>query len=150
LTLREAGRTYDERLRGFQRRGLVPAELPAWEEDATGRMLALLPICFVDPAHPAARTLGGARWDAAVWAAHRPTLRAYDARALVAGVVAPSLHFIAPVPFGPAMSAAMADAMTASARRRVHLHDAGHLPWLEQPLGFRRELERFLATVTNP
>ncbi|HVE25502.1 MAG TPA: alpha/beta fold hydrolase [Sporichthya sp.] len=148
--LESAFETYGRRLRGYQARGLVPGDLPTAEIDPVGRLLALLPIYFVDPTHPAARSLGGIRPSPAVGAAHQALLRSYDVRDLVARVVAPSLHFIAPVPFGPGMAAAMADAMPASRARRVHLSDAGHLPWLERPSTFFAELRTFLNEVTNP
>jgi proline iminopeptidase len=148
--LQSAFDTYARRLRSFQARGLIPGDLPAADVDPVGRLLALLPMYFVEPAHPAARSLGGMRPAPSVSAAHRTLLGTYDVRDRVARIVAPSLHVIAPVPFGPEMATAMADAMTASPGRRVRPSDAGHLPWLERPTAFAAELRRFLEDTTNP
>lgn len=142
--------TYRERIRSYQARGLVPGDLPGAKEDPVGRALALLPIYFVDPAHPAARSMDGARLAPAVMAAHRGFLSSYDVRDSISRVVAPSLHFIAPVPFGPAMATTMADAMPASRGRRVRMEDAGHLPWVERPAAFLAHLRTFLTQAQNP
>jgi pimeloyl-ACP methyl ester carboxylesterase len=128
------------RLRDFQRRGLVPGDLPSLEDDGYGRLLAVLPVLFADPTHPSARTLGGARFSLAAFRASLPALRSYDVGAELARVRAPSLHLIAAVPFGSQMAAATAAAIGGPSRRLV-LRDAGHLAWLERP-------ERVLAALT--
>jgi pimeloyl-ACP methyl ester carboxylesterase len=137
----------EARVHDFQARGLVPAELPGWERDATDHLLALLPIYFLDPAHPSARTLGGSRFSAAASRACAGALASYDVRAAVARVAAPTLHAIAPVPFGQQMAASLADAMTAAPSRRLVLADAGHLPWLERPAPFLAQLDAFLTEI---
>jgi hypothetical protein len=68
----------------------------------TDRLLALLPIYFIDPGHPSARTLGGSRFTATVSRACAAALASYDVRAIVARITTPTLHVIAPVPLRPA------------------------------------------------
>lgn len=145
--LRSATDAYHARLTSFQARGLVPAELPSWTENAAERLLATLPIYFADPKHPAARSLGGASLNAHACAAARSMLKAYDVRQAVKHVTAPSLHFIASVPFGPEMATTMADALGAPLQRRVRLTDAGDLAWLERPDWFVKQLQRFLGEI---
>jgi proline iminopeptidase len=135
------------RVREFQARGLVPGDLPRRERDGVEWMLALLPIYFLDPGHPSARTLGGARFSPEVSQACAGALAAYDVRARVARVRVPTFHVIAPVPFGVQMGAALADAMTAAPARRLVLSDAGHLPWLERPRPFLARLDAFLTEI---
>jgi proline iminopeptidase len=142
--LAEATALRDARLRQFQARGLVPADLPGWEEDAVGRLLAMLPIFFVDPRHPGARSLGGARPSAAANRAAAATLASYDVRSTIARIAVPTLHFIAPVPFGPAMATAMADEMCMAPATRVVLTDAGHMPWIERSADFFSHLSKFI------
>jgi proline iminopeptidase len=136
------------RLRDFQRRGLVPGDLPSLEDDGYGRLLAVLPALFADPAHPAARSLGGARFSLAAFRASLPALRSYDVGAELALVRAPSLHVIAAVPFGSQMAAATAAAMGGASRRLV-LRDAGHLAWLERPARVLEALASFLKEVDH-
>jgi len=145
--LEQAMKTQRARLAAFQARGLVPADLPSWEEDARARLLALWPIYFVDPRHPGARSLGGARLSARAAAAGNRALNEYDMTAELARVTAPTLHFIASVPFGSAMAQAMARALPNAPSRRILLTAAGHLPFIEQPDAFVAELERFLAEI---
>jgi pimeloyl-ACP methyl ester carboxylesterase len=102
------------------------------------------PIYFVDPRHPAARTLGGARFGARAAATANAALDRYDVSAAVARVVAPTLHLIAAVPFGAAMGEAMARAMVAAPSRQVTLASAGHLPFVEQPEAFAAPTTAFL------
>lgn len=142
----------EARVRSFQARGLVPADLPHGLDDLDPRagdelLVALLPACFVDPSHPSARTLAGARFEPRVHRAAMSALSAYDMREAVARVRAPALHVLASVPFGAEMGAALADAMTASPGRRLVLTDAGHLPWLERPAAFFTAVEAFLAEI---
>jgi proline iminopeptidase len=142
-----AWRNWEARVRDFQARGLVPAELASWEGDGTDRLLALLPIYFVDPGHPSARTLGGSRFSATASRACAGALASYDVRATVARITTPTLHVIAPVPFGPQMSTSLAGDMTAAPARRLVLTDAGHLPWLERPAPFLARLDSFLTDI---
>ena len=126
----------------FQARGLVPGDLPTFAEDGPGLMLAIWPVYFADPRHPGARSLGGARVSAATNRACGTALASYDVRPVLAAITAPALHFIAPVPFGPEMATAMADAIPGA---RVALTDAGHLPWIERPAPFFARLAAFLT-----
>jgi proline iminopeptidase len=142
----EACERMQARVREFQRRALIPAELPGFEDDGPGRLLAVLPALFVDPCHPAARSLGGARFSLAAYQAVRGALRAYDLRPELARVRAPSLHVIAPVPFGSGMASSMASAIGGTARRLL-LRDAGHLAWLERPALVLGALEAFWDEV---
>jgi len=144
--LGEACDRMETRVRELQRRALIPAELPSFEDDGPGRLLAVLPALFVDPSHPAARSLGGARFSLAAYRAVRSALRAYDVRLDVARVRAPSLHFIAAVPFGSGMASSMAAAV-GGATRRLLLRDAGHLAWLERPAAVLGALEAFWDEV---
>jgi proline iminopeptidase len=130
----------------FQARGLVPADLPSWDEDGTALLLALLPIYFTDPRHPGARSLGGARVSAAANRASGVALSSYDVRDALARITAPTLCFIAPVPFGPEMGTAMADAIPGAAR--VFL-DCGHLPWIERPAPFLGRLASFITQTVE-
>jgi len=143
--LSTAWRRWEARVRDFQARGLVPAELPGWEGDGTQRLLALLPIYLVDPGHPSARTLGGSRFSATASRACAAALSSYDVRADMARIATPTLHVITPVPFGPQMATSLADEMTAAPARRLVLTDAGHLPWLERPAPFLDQLDAFLT-----
>jgi pimeloyl-ACP methyl ester carboxylesterase len=147
--LAEALRRFEARLSEFQARHLVPGDLPPMAEDGTELLLAILPIYFVDPRHPAARSLGGARYHGRAAAAAGPALRAYDHRAELAAVRAPVLSITTPVPFGHEMGAAMADALPAARVRRLAFADAGHLPWLERPASFYAAVESFLADIPN-
>jgi pimeloyl-ACP methyl ester carboxylesterase len=141
----ELARTFEhDRLAAYQARGLVPAELPSIEDDPAGWLLARLPIYFVDPRHPGARTLGGARLSPKPAAAACLALRAYDVRDELARVRTPTLHVTTPVPFGYAMGEAMANALTNAPARRVRLTTAGHLPFVEAPAPFLSVLTRFL------
>jgi pimeloyl-ACP methyl ester carboxylesterase len=151
------------RVRDFQARGLVPGDLPtdlatdlatdvaidpaSAAGDGGGLLLALLPVYFLDPRHPSARTLAGSRFSQEVNRACAGALSRYDLRADVARVRAPALHVLAPVPFGVEMGAALADAMAASPGRRVALSDAGHLPWLERPGPFLACVDDFLTSI---
>ncbi len=146
LQLGEACERMEARVRELQRRALIPAELPSFEEDGPGRLLAVLPALFVDPSHPAARSLGGARFSLEAYRAVRVALRAYDVRPEVARVRAPSLHFISPVPFGSGMASSMAAAIGGVARRLL-LRSAGHLAWLERPTTVLGALETFWDEV---
>jgi proline iminopeptidase len=145
--LDQAMRRQEERLRDFQERGLVPAELPSWEDDGAARLLAIWPIYFVDPCHPGARTLGGARLSPRVAADAGSALDRYDVSGELGNVVAPTLHFIAPVPFGCAMGEGMARALPNAPGRRVLQSCAGHLPFVEEPQAFVGEIKRFLAEL---
>jgi pimeloyl-ACP methyl ester carboxylesterase len=136
--------TFRARVADYQRRGLVPAELPSPEEDATAMFLALLPVYFVDPRHPGARSLNGATLSAAVWAATDPTLSDYDLRSRLGRVTAPVLSFVSSVPFGVEMGTALAAALPAAMGSRSCRVD-GHLPWVESPGPFFAELRRFLG-----
>jgi proline iminopeptidase len=144
--LGEACDHMEARVRELQRRALIPAELPSFEDDGPGRLLAMLPALFVDPSHPAARSLGGASFSLAAYHAVRGALRAYDVRPELRCIRAPSLHVIAPVPFGSAMASSMAAAVGGTARRLL-LRDAGHLPWLERPAVVLGALEAFWDEV---
>jgi len=144
--LAEACDRMEARVRELQRRALIPAELPSFEDDGPGRLLALLPALFVDPSHPAARSLGGARFSLAAYKAVRRALRAYDVRLDVARARGPSLHFIAAVPFGSGMASSMAAAI-GGAPRRLLLRDAGHLAWLERPAAVLGALHAFWDEV---
>jgi proline iminopeptidase len=145
VELAEATARQRRRLADFQARGLVPAELPDWEDDAEARLLAIWPIYFADPRHPGARTLGGARYSLRAASAANAALDRYDVSAEIAAVVAPTLHFIASAPFGSAMGEAMARATVKAPGRRVLLSAAGHLPFIEQPEAFGAEAARFVA-----
>jgi pimeloyl-ACP methyl ester carboxylesterase len=136
---------YWARLRDFQARGLVPADLPAWEEDGPGRMLAILPIYFADPAHPAARSLGGARLSVAAFNGTRAALADHDVRAELATVTQPSLQIATEFPFGLAMADETAAALVRSPARRVAMRGCGHLPFLERPARFLAEVSTFLT-----
>jgi len=140
--LEDACERMEARIRELQRRALIPLELPAFDDDGQARLLAVLPALFVDPSHPAARSLGGARFSLAAFQAIRRALRAYDVRSDVARVRAPSLHLIAAVPFGSAMASAMAAAVGGGTRRLL-LRDAGHLAWLEKPAAVLEALRVF-------
>jgi proline iminopeptidase len=144
--LAEAQRRKDDRLAEYQRRGLVPADLPTIEDDPTGRLLAQWPIYFVDPRHPAAWTLGGARFRPEVALAMASSLRSYDFRRELARVTTPTLHVSTSVPYGYGMADAMAGVLVAAPSRRVLLTTAGHLPFLENPDPLLAELERFVAS----
>jgi proline iminopeptidase len=138
---------YRARLADYQARGLVPAELPSWEGDARGRLLAVLPIYFLDPRHPGARSLNGASFSGAVRLAAGSTLCDYDVRARLRRVTAPVLSFISPVPFGLEMGAAMAAALPTPRSRSVPLRAGGHFPWVECPGPFFAEMRSFLADL---
>jgi proline iminopeptidase len=141
-----------QRLHGFQLRGLVPADLstPGSADEAQAALLAMLPIYFVDPRHPAARSLGGARLSRAANRATAAALVDYDVRAELARVSVPALHFISPVPFGLAMATAMADALpNVGPGGRIVLTDAGHLPFLERPAPFFAAVTQFLEQVAT-
>ncbi len=141
----ELARTHERRrLREYQARGLVPAELPLIDDDPGGWLLARLPIYFVDPRHPAARTLWGARLSPESAAAAGLALNAYDVRAELTRVSTPTLHVMTPVPFGYAMGEAMANALPNAPARRVRLTTAGHLPFIEAPAPFLSVLAGFL------
>jgi proline iminopeptidase len=138
---------WERRVRDYQVRGLVPGELPGWGDSATERLLALLPIYFVDPGHPSARTLGGSRFSPTASRACAGALSSYDVRAAIGRITTPTLHVIAPVPFGPEMGTSLADDMTAAPARRLVLTDAGHLPWLERPGPFLARIDTFLTEI---
>jgi proline iminopeptidase len=145
--LGEAMGRFRERLRAFQARGLIPAELPGLEDDGgAAHLLALWPLYFCDPRHPAARSLAGASISAAAHRAGAAALDRYDLRAALAAVTVPALHVLTPVPFGVQMGAAMADALPAAPGRRLVLDDAGHLPWIEQPARFLPAVSAFIRS----
>jgi pimeloyl-ACP methyl ester carboxylesterase len=135
---------YRARLTDYQARGLVPVDLPGWQEDAAARLLAILPIYFLDPRHPGARSMNGARFSTAAWLATDPALGDYDLLEAVAQVRAPALSFVSPVPFGTQMGAAMASALGTPGSRAMPLRLGGHFPWLECPDPFFAELRSFL------
>jgi proline iminopeptidase len=127
------------RVRDFQVGGLVPHDLGRSPDE---QLLAILPAYYVDPAHPGARTLGGAHLNADTNAVAGAALANYDVRARLRGVRGPVLHFIASVPFGAGMAGAMAEAVPGA---RVLLTDAGHFPFVERPATFFARLRAFLG-----
>jgi pimeloyl-ACP methyl ester carboxylesterase len=137
---------YWTRLRDFQARGLVPADLPTWEQDGAGRMLAILPIYYGEPSHPGARTLGGASFSVAAFNGTRAALAHHDVRDALATVTQPSLQFGTEFPFGLAMSDEIAAALCGSPTRRVVMPGCGHLPFAERPGPFLVEVSKFLFT----
>jgi proline iminopeptidase len=141
---------YWARLRDFQARGLVPAELPTWEQDGTGRLLAILPIYFADPTHPASRSLAGARLSVPAFNGVRAALGGHDLRAPLARVTQPSLQIATEFPFGLDMAPRLAAALPASPPRQVVMRGVGHLPFLERPAQLLAEVAQFLSEQINP
>jgi pimeloyl-ACP methyl ester carboxylesterase len=146
--LAEAVRRRDDRLAEYQRRGLVPADLPKIEDDPTGRFLVQWPIHFADPTHPGAWTLAGARFRPEAASAMRASLRSYDFRGELASVSTPTLHVATSVPYGYSMPEAMAAVMSRAPSRRVLLTTAGHLAFVENPAPLLAQLEALI--VANP
>jgi pimeloyl-ACP methyl ester carboxylesterase len=138
-------RRKDARLAEYQRRGLVPGDLPTFEDDPTGRLLSEWPIYFVDPRHPGAWTLGGARFRPETAFNVCSSLRSYDFRTELASISTPTLHVATAVPYGYDMSDGMAAVMNLAPSRRVLLTTAGHLPFVENPGPLLAQLAEFIA-----
>lgn len=134
------------RLGQYQARGLVPTDLPELDQDPRARLLAVLPIYFLDPRHPGARSLNGATLSPEVARATAPALAAYDVRERLAAIDIPTLAVHTPVPFGLEMGAALGAAIPGA--RTQPLREAGHLPWVEGPRAFLQEVRRFLTEST--
>jgi len=133
------------RLIEYQRRGLVPVDLPNLEDNPAERLLAEWPIYFADPRHLGARTLGGAGFRPEAASVMLASLGSFDFRRELARIAAPTLHVATAVPFGYAMADAVALAMSAAPSRRIMLTTAGHLPFVEDPLPLLAEVADFLA-----
>jgi pimeloyl-ACP methyl ester carboxylesterase len=136
---------YGARLREFQGRGLVPADLPSWAQDGPARLLAVLPIYFADPTHPGSRGLGGARFSVAAFDGINAALATHDLRDELARVCQASLQIGTEFPFGLEMAAELAAALTASPARHVTMRGAGHLPFIERPAQLLAEVASFLS-----
>ncbi|MDG4824654.1 alpha/beta hydrolase [Asanoa sp. WMMD1127] len=109
---------------------------------------------FVDPttAHQHARELGwlGIGWECAtaINAEMRRYLDQTDVLTLCRGLRTPTLivdgdHDLRPRAAVDSLEQALPDV------RRVHLADAGHIPWVEDPDGFRRAVAGFLTDHTT-
>jgi pimeloyl-ACP methyl ester carboxylesterase len=141
---------YWARLREFQARGLVPCDLPSWEQDGPARLLAILPIYFGDPTHPGSRGLGGARLSVAAFNGVRAALATHDLRAELARVTQPSLQIATEFPFGLDLAPRLAAALPASPARHVAMPGVGHLPFVERPAAFLAEVSKFLSEQIHP
>jgi pimeloyl-ACP methyl ester carboxylesterase len=142
--LAEAVRRRDARLAEYQRRGLVPVDLPKIEDDPIGRLLAQWPIYFADPTHPGAWTLAGARFRPEAASAMSSSLRSYDFRRELASVSTPTLHVATSVPYGYPMSESMAAVMSRAPSRRVLLTTAGHFAFVENPAPLLAQIEELI------
>lgn len=143
---RAAQERFSAREKTLVAEGLVPALLPPPNgPDCSPRMLAMLPVYYADPRHPATKDLGGSRCHTGVFEITMlatgdwdffPTLRALpaDVDTLVVQGAAD--------PFGTEPADAIAGA--APRASKVILPACGHLPWEECQAPFFAAVRAFL------
>ena len=120
---------------------MIPEELP---EDANEQLNAILPAYFADPRHPqATQGLNGAKVNPIIGDAVMQGLGDYDLRPLVARITMPTLSFISKVPFGAEFAGGLADELPATNSRCILMDECGHIPWIECPEWFFREVRTF-------
>ncbi len=126
--------------------GLVPAILPAPNgPDCAARALAVLPVQFADPRHPAAKDLGGSRCHTGIFEVTMFAVGDWDLlpslRALPSGADALVVQGVAD-PFGVEPAEAIAAALPRASK--AILPACGSLPWQECPAPFFAAVRAFL------
>lgn len=141
-----AGDRFDKRKDALQQQGLVPSPLPMPKgPDCSPRLIALLPVYYANPKHPATKDLAGSTCTTGVaeltWLAFGP----FDLRPALASVAVPSLVIAgAEDPFGAEMPDDVATALPASKPEKTLIPACGHIPWEECGAEFDARVRRFL------
>ena len=138
----------EARLGELQREGLIPNPLPDPSgDDFMAAQRAVAPIYYADPRHPATKIAQqGTSSDRAQQRTFE-TLAQLDLRPRAARIAVPILHI-----YGAAdcfqVAEHLADLRSALPQARtVSVPNCGHIPWIEQPAIFWRELRAFLGAV---
>ncbi len=128
----------------FQAEGLIPHFIPPTPDDGTDLLAAVVPVIhFVKPHHPDA--LGSATYRPIVGDRIMGALGNYDLRSSVSRLTMPTLSYISSVPFGVEMAGSLYDALPRNKAQLFKIPDCGHLPWIECPETFFKEIKSFLA-----
>jgi proline iminopeptidase len=128
----------------FQAEGLIPDFIPPTPEDGTAMLASIVPVIhFVKPHRPDA--LGNATYRPIVGDRIMGALGNYDLRPAVSRLTMPTLSYVSSVPFGVEMAGSLYDALPRKKARRFMIPDCGHLPWIECPEPFFKEIKYFLA-----
>jgi proline iminopeptidase len=106
---------------------------PAGEgSDSTTYLLSVLPVYFVDPKHPAARSLNDSKFDDSIFQKHSEALGDFDFHPQLSQLSIPSLVIAAAVPFGE-MGRKIAEALPEDHVTLIDLQACGHMPFVECP-----------------
>ncbi|MCX5741389.1 MAG: alpha/beta fold hydrolase [Proteobacteria bacterium] len=144
----EAGQAnFNKTMHAMQRDGLLPEQLPDSEgTDCSNQLLALLPVYYFDPKHPATANLGGSSCNQAVAEATIAANVNYDFSSGLARVTAPVLVIQGEAdPFRREMADRIVAALTHTRAQFVLVPRCGHLPWEECPEPFFTVVRAFLA-----
>ncbi|MCX5744102.1 MAG: alpha/beta fold hydrolase [Proteobacteria bacterium] len=135
---------FNKTMHAMQRDGLLPDQLP--DSDCSKQLIALLPVYYFDPKHPATANLGGSSCNDAVAEATIAANANYDFSSGLARVTAPVLVMQGEAdPFGREMADRIVEALTHTKAQLVMLPRCGHLPWEECPEPFFATVRAFLA-----
>lgn len=146
----KAGGRFQAALQRLQAAGVVPVSLPPHNgPDCSPRLLAMLPVYYANPAHPATQNLGGstchtgnmeATWRASWHLDWRPGLARLAQPVLVAYGEAD--------PFGTdALLPEITGYFAATAPRTSRYPACGHIPWEECPEPFFADVAAFLRAA---
>lgn len=141
------GLVLGERHRALVKQGIVTKVLPPSDgDDCRPQLLALLPVYFADPAHPAAHDLAGSTCSLHARNETWFALGEFDLRPGVATLAMPVLVVQGEgSPFGRAMHRAVVAAFAPGIVTEVTLPACGHVPWAECAAPFDAALDAFLG-----
>ena len=139
--------SFNKAMHAMQHQGLLPEQLPEPEgSDCSKQLIALLPVYYFDPRHPATANLGGSSCNDAVAEATIAANANYDFSNALARFTAPALVIQGEAdPFTRHMADSIVAALTRSKTQLVMLPRCGHLPWEECPAPFFGAVRAFLA-----
>ncbi|MCA9515163.1 MAG: alpha/beta hydrolase [Myxococcales bacterium] len=151
--LDQAFERFHERRRALTLAGVVPAELPeATGGDCTAATVALAPVYFHDPAHPLARSIGGATCRAGVLEATWERTGDFDLRLPLRALAIPTLVLAGDDdPFGAKTLEDVVDALDPDVTTVETLHECGHNGFVECPGPWFAAARAFLdGVLTRP
>ncbi len=142
-----AGERFDARRAALVAEGVVPSLLPLPNgPDCSPRLIALLPVYYADPRHPATKDLAGSSCHTGVNELTWLALGAFDLSPTLAPLTAPTLIVQgAADPFGAEVADDVAAALPSAKPQKVVLPACGHIPWEECGDAFYAAVAGFLS-----
>jgi proline iminopeptidase len=139
---------FDVRLEKLRADGLVPEREPAdVAGSCNGRVLAVLPVYYADPHHPAAKSLAGTQCASGIFGWTMAANRDLDLRPALENVTTPTLVVYGDAdPFG---AKELMDEVSSAFKRapvtKKTYRFCGHIPWEECPEPFYEDVTTFLS-----